>query len=143
MITTVKFTYNPIGHLGVYGYRCNQSGDQSGEYVPLAEYQALERDYDKIAALARSFVDTLKERESSWNQTAETTQRVGEIVAHSLTDEVEKLRADNAALARRVIQVSEQLFSDPDLSPNWHWKDYLMDLDKLAVDCRQVLEATD
>ena len=43
-------------------------------------------------------------------------------------------------LIRRVINVGNELFSDPELSPNWHWKDYLMDLDKLVVDCREALK---
>ncbi len=43
-------------------------------------------------------------------------------------------------LIQRVVKVGEKLFNDPELSPNWHWKDYLMDLDKLVVDCREVLK---
>lgn len=63
--------------------------------APMAEYLALQRDYDNLAALARSFVDRFKERDTSWRQTAESTQRVGEIIEDSL-------RSDNDALRQRL-----------------------------------------
>jgi len=53
-----------------------------------------------------------------------------------LSMKVDKLET----LILRVIKVGEDLFSDPELSSNWHWKDYLMDLDKLVVDCQEVLK---
>lgn len=41
MVTVIKFTQRKIGQLGMYGYGCDTPGDQSGEYVPLSEWQAM------------------------------------------------------------------------------------------------------
>ena len=50
-------------------YKCNQAGDNSGEYVPLAEYQELERmiALDTTSQIELSKLRTLLKR---WNEIA-------------------------------------------------------------------------
>jgi len=93
------------------GYKCNQPKDMSGEYVPLAEYQELRVRYQELADSSNDAIQSLVKQRSKLQE-----------------------------LIQRMVKVGEDLFSDPELSPNWHWKDYLIDLDKLVVDCREVLK---
>ncbi len=86
-------------------------GNLSGEYVPLAEYQELQAQYQELADNSAAGIKSLVSQ-----------------------------RYQLQMLIRRVIKIGNELFGDPELSPNWHWKDYLMDLDKLVVDCREALK---
>jgi len=98
-------------HSGYMYYYTDWDGNMSGEYVPLAEYQELRSQYQGLADSSNDAIQSLV-----------------------------KQRSELQALIQRVIKVGDDLFSDPELNPNWHWKDYLMELDKLVVDCREALK---
>lgn len=57
MPKVVKFTYYHYNLRGLYA--CDLPGDQSGEYVPLAEYEALEAlaEYEALEALVKRLVE--------------------------------------------------------------------------------------
>ena len=76
-------------------YKCNQSGDNSGEYVSLAEYQALkealERSYERCGQ-AMSELEALLKR---WNEIAPGASWVIDNADNSdLSDEIDKLIQD-------------------------------------------------
>lgn len=71
MTTIVKFRYHQTD-----GYRCLTSGDMSGEYVPLAEYQALAVQYRELGDSSNDAIQSLVKQRS---QLQALIQRVNEL----------------------------------------------------------------
>jgi len=87
MATVVKFTQETFicEPIATTAYSCDTSGDQSGEYVPLAEYEALD-----------SFLTETSETLKRLNQIGETRDRISRelsIENAKLEAEIERLRA--------------------------------------------------
>lgn len=121
----VKFTQNK-GFLGLYSCRHPDDvqgdyllpGDQSGEYVPLVEYEYLENEKKLLKAENNSLYIAL---------------------AAERDPEGYGLAADNAKLRRlveRLVEIGSQLFNIFD--GNAHWKS--TELEQLLADCRKALE---
>ena len=96
----------------------------SNEYVPLTEYQELLSMHRELSDGSTKAIISLSEQRSELKA-----------LMQSLAKESYELKG----LIRRLVKIGNELFDDPELSPNWHWKDYLMDLDKLVVDCKEAL----
>lgn len=75
MPKVIKFTYNTTGQLGVQGYRCDLPGDQSGEYVPLAEAAPL-LELEKIIRVGVALVEKLNAGELDLIEQAEARAKI-------------------------------------------------------------------
>lgn len=62
---------------------------------------------------------------------------------YDLDQRIATLQAENERLrllVKRTIDAGSQLFSDPGLDKNWHWKGYLLELDRIVVAGREALK---
>lgn len=85
------------------------------------------------------------ENDALQNLTARTTEALQSltVISERRHEMVTDLQAENERLrllVKRTIDAGSQLFSDPGLDKNWHWKGYLLELDQIVVAGREALK---